>query len=148
MHSLPFVFVSLVSLVDLDEVDNQEVQGIEDVEEILCPGTLDETTLAVIHIDGDEGQTGNPTHGEHDAADGCLKDTVATQHIEQNDERHPTGAIVSMHQDACCYEPKQPHGQLTIPFGGICFCLAVRLPTTDGTQSEKPQEQRKEHILP
>lgn len=62
------------------------MEGIESVEGILRKGTPDEAPLTVVHIDGDEGQSGYPAHGQHDTADGSLQDAMMPKDIEQQDE--------------------------------------------------------------
>lgn len=55
-----------------DEVDGQQVQWIENIEEVFANVALDETTLAIVEVDGNEGQPGYQTHRQIAAANDSL----------------------------------------------------------------------------
>ena len=50
------------------------MQGVEEIEKIFGHGALDEAAAAVVHIDGNEGKSGNPG-AQHAAADDGLQET-------------------------------------------------------------------------
>lgn len=101
------------------QIDDEQVKRIEHIEDVLRKGAADKAALTVIHIDGDEGQTGYPPAAQHTAADDGLQYWLSTKDIEQQYETIAptiTGVHKALHQqegkDGKCQTPHLSHQQI------------------------------------
>ena len=91
-----------------DEIEQQKVKGIEGVEDVLGDWSLDETSMAVVEVDRDEGQTCLPADGQYAEADGGLQGRAVTEDIERQDEAHASSLIVGV-QESCHGKQSEEH---------------------------------------
>ena len=71
------------------------MSGVEHVEKILCEGPFDESSLAVVKVDRDKGESGYPSASKRARPDDSLKDLLVSQHIKQKNEAIPPATVVS-----------------------------------------------------
>ncbi len=81
-----------------DEIEQQKVKGIEGVEGVLGDLPLDETSMAVVEVDRDEGKACLPADRQYAEADGGLQRGAVAQGVERQDETHAYNLVVGVHE--------------------------------------------------
>ena len=96
-------------------VENEQVDRVDRVKQVFRGFAMNKAALAVIHVDGDKGQTSDPAAGEKTAPDDRLGDPLLPKHKQEQDKAIAAAPVIRMENNGDHKTEKQEQNLLS-PF--------------------------------
>lgn len=114
-----------------------DVKRVKYIEKVFGGFSLNETALAIVHVDGEEGEAGLPFVVEPAASNHRLGGLVTAEPVHNQQEYIPPPSVIRIQKDGYGQKAHQTQNLHGLVFPEIF----------DGTKGKIPQQQGKKHVL-